>query len=509
MNARKLQAVGLTLGLAMFTAVGLTVFTGASNRSAEPPTPAAAPATSAPVPAAATAPLQNLSDAFAAVAERVKPAIVSVHSERVLKMRRPDLPFPFQYFFDQDEPQPRRGQPRQREYQYRRSGLGSGFILNREGHIVTNFHVVEDGSEVKVTLADKRTFDAEVIGTDPKTDLAIIKIKGKVPADLPVVPLGDSDAMRVGDWVLAFGAPFGYDQTVTAGIVSAKGRGNVGAVDYEDFIQTDAAINPGNSGGPLVNIRGEVIGINTVIATGGAQQYAGVGFAIPVNMAKTILPTLVKGGTVSRGMLGVVIQDIDEELREQFNLPSTAGALVTQVSEGSPAEKAGLRISDTITSINGTKIQDVRQLRNTVAALAPGTKVTIGFLRNGKEQTVPVTLTELPKGEEQASQRDTDSAPGVPDLGLSVQSLNADLAKQFGHKQQEGLIISEVNEDGPAAAGSLRVGDLITEINREKVTTIKEFRDVLAKAKGRDSVLLLIQRAGASRFVILRLKTDK
>jgi len=502
MNSSKWQSRCAVAGLACLITAGAMIWGGAPSGQAAPAPPRA------PAADPATQPLQTLSDAFAAVAQRVQPSVVSVHSAKVLKLRRPDsFGFPFRFFFDdEDQPQPRRA-PRQREYQYRRSGVGSGFVLDKQGHLLTNYHVVQEVDEIKVTLTDKRVFDAEIVGTDPKTDLAVIRIKGKVPADLPVVALGDSDTMRVGDWVLAFGAPFGYDQTMTAGIISAKSRGNVGAVDYEDFIQTDAAINPGNSGGPLVNIRGEVIGINTIIATGGAQQFAGVGFAIPINMAKTIVPTLVKGGTVSRGMLGVGIQNIDEDLRSQFKLPDTRGALVSQVNKGSPADKAGIQASDVIVRFNGQPIEDSRHLRNLVAATAPGTKAKVAVLREGRERTFSVELGQLPASED-GENGGTGAAPPT-DIGLSVQPLTPELARQFNYADEQGVVVSDVEDGSAAATAGLRVGDLITEVNRTKVDSVREFNDALANLKGRDSVMLLTKRGGTSRFVIVRLKPSR
>ena len=500
MQPRQLQALGLTLGLALFVAVGLTLFTGASPVERAKP-----PATPPPVPDAITMPLRTLSDAFVAVAEHVRPAVVSIHSSKITKLGSSDFPFgedsPFRFFFDQ--PGQRQRNPRQpRERQFRQNGLGSGVILDREGHILTNYHVVEDVDEIKVTLNDKRVLDAEVVGTDPKTDLAVIQIKGKVPADLPTVELGDSDAMRVGDWVLAIGAPFGYEQTVTAGIVSAKGRSMNGSDNYEDFIQTDAAINPGNSGGPLVNLRGEVIGINSAIATGGARQYAGVGFAIPMNMIKGIIPTIAKGGTVSRGLLGVVIQDLDGDLAKQFRLPDTKGALVAQVNKESPAEAAGIQASDVIVRFNSQPVNDVKHLRNLVAATAPGSKVDVVVVRDGKEKTFRVQLGTLTAAGPEAP----GEPAGVPDLGLKVQPLTPDLAKQFGFEKAEGVVVSDVDEDSPAGTAGLQPGDLITEVNRAPVTSVKDFRDALAKAKGQESVLFLTKRQSGSRFVIVKLK---
>jgi serine protease Do len=314
--------------------------------------------------------------------------------------------------------------------------------------------------------------------------------------------------LRVGDWVMAVGAPFGYEQTVTAGIISAKGRRGVEreAGKYEDFLQTDAAINPGNSGGPLVNMRGEVVGINTAIATS-VGQWAGVGFAIPINMAKPIVGDLIKTGRVNRGMLGVIIQNIDEDLAKQLNLPATEGVLVAQVNKDTAAEKAGIKVGDVILRYNGKKAEDVRQLRNLVAATSPGSKVEIVLRRNGQEQTVTAQIGELPaepgeagRGEERGGRETT------ADLGLSVTPLTPDVAKQYGYEKEEGVVVSAVEEGSPAAEAGLQVGDLITEVARQKIAGLNDYRDALGKAKGKDSVLMLIKHEGTNRFVIVKMK---
>jgi serine protease Do len=452
----------------------------------------------------ATAPARELSRAFEAVAAHVKPAVVSVYSEKTVRFRSWDWPFPFgdeffQRFFGEEFPSPR-GAPRPREYRVPQRGQGSGILVDKQGHILTNWHVVRDVDKIKVQLADKRVFDAEIVGKDEKSDVAIIKIKGRVPKDLPVATLGDSDTLKVGDWVLAIGAPFGLAQTVTAGIISAVGRANVGVADYEDFIQTDAAINPGNSGGPLVNMRGEVIGINTAIATS-IGQFAGVGFAIPVNMAKTMMPTLLKGETVTRGFLGVMIQDISEELADQFKLSEPNGALVAQVNKDSPAEKAGLKVGDVIVKYQGKPVADTRELRNAVAATAPGTKAELTVIRDGKERKFTVTIGKLTPEKAGAAGGETDR---LEKLGLSVQPLTPELAKQFGYENEPGVLISDVDPDSPAGEANLQRGDLIVEANRQAVTNVDELRDALAKSE--DSVLLLIKRKDASLFVVLRVK---
>ena len=486
MNPRKLQAIGITLGIALFVATGLLVFTAADRPVRT-------------VSDTSVASIRALSDTFAEVAEKVSPAVVSVHSERITRLRRGDqqLPFgddfPFRFFFGEQPP------GNQRENRVPQQGVGSGVIIDKEGHIVTNHHVVRDVDKIKVTLADKRTFDAELVGADPKSDLAVIRIKDKV-RDLPVATLGDSDVLRIGDWVLAVGAPFGYATTVTAGIISAKGRANVGVADYEDFIQTDAAINPGNSGGPLVNLHGEVIGINTAIATR-SGQFAGVGFAIPANMAKGIIQELLSGRTVSRGLLGVSIQDVEQDLAQQFGLADNRGALITQITPDSAAAKAGFQIGDVVRRYNGRVVEDTRSLRNLVAATAPKSVVEVVVIRNGKELTLKPQI-----GEQTAAVLAAGRAPeeSTGDLGLTVQPLTESKANDLGLVGETGVLIIEIKDNSPAAAAALQPGDLITEINREKITNLDEFRGALAKAKDKDALLMLVKRGGGSRFVIVR-----
>ena len=424
-------------------------------------------------------------------------------------MRRFDLRLPFgddfpfrDLFNDGSSGNPFRTP--QREYKYHQGGLGSGMLLDREGHILTNNHVVNDVDQIKVTLADKRSFEAEVTGSDPRTDLAVIKIKGRVAGDLPVVELGDSSAARVGEWVLAIGAPFGYEQTVTAGIISAKGRANVANSEMlQDFLQTDTAINPGNSGGPLVNLDGKVIGLNTIIATSIGQN-AGVGFAVPIDMAKQILPTLISGGKISRGMLGVVIQELSDELAKQFKAPNTKGVLVAQVTADSAAAKAGIKVSDVIIRYDGKPVEGVSQLRNLVAATAPAAKVEIVLLRDGKELRVKAQVGELAAEPTLAGGKPDKAAEGM-DLGLTVEPVTAANAGEYGFERGEGLVVTDVDEGSAAALAGIQAGDLITEINRLKVATPAEYRQALANVK--DSVLVLLKtRDGGSRFVIVRVK---
>ncbi|MGE5320027.1 MAG: DegQ family serine endoprotease [Hyphomicrobiaceae bacterium] len=494
--------------LALFFTIGLAVMFAAQEApTANEVIPAPAPV-STPVAESVVAPAEQLGRAFAAVAAHIKPAVVSVYSEKVVKMQLPAFPFPFgadlfRQFFGQQAPPGSQF----REYQVPQSGMGSGMILDKQGHILTNYHVVSDVDEIKVQLADNRSFEAKIVGADPRTDVAVIQITGKVPDDLPVVQLGDSDALQAGNLVMAVGAPFGLVQTVTSGIVSAKGRSDVGITAYEDFLQTDAPINPGNSGGPLVNMHGEVIGMNTAIATGGSGRFAGVGFAIPSNMIKAMLPTLVKGGQISRGMLGVVIQDVTKDLAAQFKLPTAAGALVAQVSKGSPAEKAGLQAGDVIVGFNGKAVQDTHQLRNLVAASAPGTRVNLDVIRNGTKQMISVTLGQM-AAETPAATATTPpgkAADRLAALGLSVQTLTPELAKQFKLEDQTGVLISAVQPGSLASAANLQAGDLIVEADRMPVRNIGDLHRAL-DAAANDRILLLIKRQDASLFVVFHLR---
>jgi serine protease Do len=507
MNPKRLRMMGATVGLAFCLAAGSIIFMMAGR----PALAKEGTAASGSEPGASA--LRALSDAFNRVSDQVKPCVVSIYSEKRVKFRRFEWPFsfnedsPFRWFFGQGE-SPNQGRSRQREYEYRQGGLGSGIIVDKEGHILTNYHVVKDVDEIKVILADKRTFPAEIAGTDPTTDLAVIKIKGKVPRDLPVADLGDSDVLRVGDWVLTIGAPFGYLQTVTHGIISATGRGNVGVANYEDFIQTDAPINPGNSGGPLVSLRGEVVGINTVIATSlgnmGAGQSAGVGFAIPINMAKRILPILAKGGQVRRGLLGIIIQEIDKDMAHEFGLSDTKGALVAQVNKDSAAEKAGIKVGDVIVRYDGHAVENTGQLRNLVAETTPGAKVDITVVRDGKERTFKAQVGEFAL--EKTTARKSEEGENTPDIGVTIEPLAADKAKELGYDNDKGVLVTDVDAGSPAAMADIQAGDLITEVNHEKAASVDEFRNALAKAKGQDTVLLLVKRKDASRFVVVRLK---
>lgn len=498
-NRKTLKALGIAGGLALFICIGLVLSIAANRSSSED-------GKAGPVPDSVVAPALQLEKAFAAVAAHVKPAVVSVYSEKMVKMESPGGMFPFgddffRQFFGQQFPGP---SARPREYKVPQRGMGSGMILDKQGHILTNYHVVSDVDKLKVRLADKREFEAEVVGSDPRTDVAIIRIKGKVPDDLPTVDLGDSDALQAGDLVIAVGAPFGLTQTVTQGIISATGREDVGIADYEDFLQTDAPINPGNSGGPLVNMRGEVIGMNSAIATNIGQS-AGVGFAIPVSMIKTMLPTLIKGGKITRGMLGVVIQDINEDLAKQFHLSETKGALVSQVNKNTPAAEAGIKVGDVIVRYNRKEVEDTRQLRNLVAGTAPGSSATIEVIRNGKHETFTATIGKLPAEAAEAGPPSTEGGDQATALGLSVQTLTRQLAQQYGLENEEGVIITGVQGGSIASMAGLQAGDLIVEADRQPVKNVAELNNALAKAKSNGRVLLLVKRKGGSIFVVLQM----
>jgi Do/DeqQ family serine protease len=369
--------------------------------------------------------------------------------------------------------------------------------VDEKGYILTNNHVIKGADEIKVTLSDKREFKGKVIGTDQKTDLAVIKIDSD---NLPVLRLGDSDNLKIGETVLAIGNPFGLTQTVTSGIVSATGRANVGIADYEDFIQTDAAINPGNSGGALVNIRGELIGINTAIfSTSGGYQ--GIGFAIPSNMAKVVMESLIKNGKVVRGWLGVSIQPLTSDLVKQFNLSDDNGVLVGDVVEDSPAEKAGIQRGDVIVEFNGVAVKDVRQLRNMVADSAPGKEIPVKLIREGKTKIIEIKITELPSEIVAQSQSIDNHLKGV-----SVQSLTPQLKESLNiPKRITGVVVTDIDEDS-SAGGALIKNDIIMEINRKQISSIKDYEEAVSGIRQDENILILVFRKGSTLYVTLSAK---
>ena len=435
---------------------------------------------------------------FANLVDEVKNAVVNISTTQVVE-GNPLMPFlgpgsPFGHFFGMNPKEFFGNQP---QGKMKTHALGSGFIISSDGLILTNNHVVAKATEIKIKLLNGKEYDAKLVGRDSKTDLALIKVTPDNDFPKPVV-LGDSDAMRVGDWVMAVGNPFGLGNTVTTGIISAKSR-ILGEGPYDDFLQTDAAINPGNSGGPLFNMQGQVIGINTAIIA----QGQGIGFAIPINMAKELLPQLKKGKVI-RGWLGIMIQDITPELAKSFGLKSTKGVLVSEVVQGSPAEKAGLLRGDIILRFDGKEIKNAHMLSQMAAATAPNTQAKIDLLRNGEEKTISVELGTMPEGEQNIVSPEEKS-----DWGMRVQELTPQLAHQLGLEPgTTGVVISEVNNGSPAAAAGLRPGDLITEVNREAIKNLNDYRQALQKVKKGENLLLLIKRAGGSFYTVLTPSTD-
>jgi serine protease Do len=440
--------------------------------------------------------LTKIGNAMAEIAEAVKPTIVNISTTRTIKIQEGASPFfedPFFRRFFGDQFRQFR-MPKERKA----ASLGSGVIVDSNGYILTSNHVVQGAEEIKVTLSDNREFKGKIIGTDPMTDIAVIKIDAK---DLPAIKWGDSEKLRVGETVLAIGSPYGLSQTITSGIVSAVGRANVGIADYEDFIQTDAAINPGNSGGALVNVRGELIGINTAIfSTSGGYQ--GIGFAVPTNMAKTVMDSLIKKGKVIRGWFGVTIQALTPELAKQFNLKEDKGALIGDVIEGSPAEKAGLQRGDVIIEYEGKKIDEPYQLRNMVANTAPGQEVEIKIIRENRTETKKVTIGELPAEMQKPSTGEYNNLL----KGVTVQDLIPEIYKRFNLPiKLKGVIVSNVAEDSPASM-VLMQGDVIQEINKQKITNFKDYEKVVSGIKPGEDILLFIFRSGSSLYITLSAK---
>ena len=371
----------------------------------------------------------------------------------------------------------------------KQQGVGSGFIMSKEGYILTNNHVVEDADQIKVKLAGGKEFDGKIVGRDPKTDLALVKIAGD--SDLQPLKLGNSDDLKVGNWVVAVGSPFGLEQTVTAGIVSAKGR-VIGSGPYDNFIQTDASINPGNSGGPLINLQGEVVGINTAIIASGQ----GIGFAIPINMAKEIAPQLQKRGHVTRGLLGVTIQDVTPELAKSLGLKESKGALVSQVVPGGPADKAGIEQGDVIVNFDGQPVGDSKDLPRIVASTPVGKTVTVKLLRDGKEVERQAKVGEM----EEENTSEAAKSPIHPSLGVTVQNLTPQIARELGLKKSAGVVVTGVEPGSPAAEAMIQVGDVIQAVNRKPVKNVDDFVKIVEKAKGGGSLLLLVQRGANSLF---------
>lgn len=433
---------------------------------------------------------------LAGLVNEAKPSIVNISTTAVLRGPGGQGPMmgpnnPFRDFFGDDFFDKFFGNGGRREYRQR--SLGSGFVIDKEGYILTNNHVVEKATTIKVKLSDEKEYDARIVGRDPKTDIALIKID--VKQSLPVAVMGDSESLQVGDWVVAIGNPFGLEHTVTAGIVSAKGR-IIGAGPYDQFIQTDASINPGNSGGPLLNLKGEVVGINTAIVSGGQ----GIGFAIPVNVAKDMLAQLKSKGKVARGWLGVVIQKMTPEIAKSFGMKESEGALVADVMDQSPADKAGIKRGDVIISYNGKTIKDNESLPRLVAATEIGAKAKIVLIRDRKEMEVTVVIGELQEEGLRASRK----TEVEKDLGLVVQDITAEIAKHLNLKDRKGVIVTDVLPGSPAQEADIRSGDVIREIGRGPVRSVADFKEAVKRSNVKEGVVMLIQRENATFYAVIR-----
>ncbi|MCB2193803.1 MAG: DegQ family serine endoprotease [Deltaproteobacteria bacterium] len=467
---------------------------------------------------AAPAGAKYVPDSFADLASKVSPAVVNIRIVKTIKQSPMTgiMPFPGQQQAPDQEGQQgqipdlheffRRffggqggpgGNAHPREFKQR--ALGSGVIVDAKGYVITNNHVVAEADQILVRLKGGDEFPAKIIGRDPKTDLALIKVDAK--HELPFLPLGDSDKLRVGDWVLAVGNPFGLEHTVTAGIISAKGR-IIGAGPYDNFLQTDASINPGNSGGPLINLQGEVVGINTAIA----PQGQGIGFAIPVNTTKKIMSQLRAKGRVIRGWLGVTIQPVTKELAEKFGLDEPIGALVADVVPGSPADKAGVKRGDVIVGYEGKTVKDMHALPRLVAETKVGSEVSLEVMRDGKKRPLQVTIGEL---KAKGPTTPKLAQPSEVKLGMGLQELNPELAKQMGIPGKQGLVITSVEQGGPAAEAGLRRGDVILEAAQKPMTKVSQFKDMASSLKPGEGLLLLIQRRDSTLFVVIKAPEKK
>lgn len=459
-----------------------------------------------PIDPALIEPVEKLSQSFVAIAAHVKPAVVSVFSEKKIKLQQWGSPFPFgddffRHFFGDRFRDSEPDQPQ--EYTIPQLGMGSGMILDQQGHILTNYHVVRNVDEISVQFADKKKLKAKIIGVDAKSDIAVIQAIDYKPENYMTIALGDSDAVRVGEIALAVGAPFGLTQTVTHGIVSAVGRANVGIIDYEDFIQTDAPINPGNSGGPLVNIRGEVIGMNSAIATSVGQS-GGVGFAIPSNMIKAMLPRMIKGEPITRGELGVSIQTLTDDLAEHFGLKDTRGVLISQVVQGSAAEKAGIKAEDIVVRYNDKATEDAGQLRNLVAETLPGATVKIEVIRNGKRKELSVVIGEQKSDSQNLTRPSQKDDITLDKLGLSLITLDNEAARRYQTKEKSGVIITDVEYSSPAAQAGLRIGDVIVQVNRKAIKSVEDVIKTLKAVKA-NTVLMLVKRGVSSLYISIRI----
>ena len=446
--------------------------------------------------ASQNAPVRMVPQDFSALADTVSPAVVHIRVEKTVKGGGPAFhqfeknPFgdneQFKKFFGR-----KFGQQRRREF--KQPGQGSGFIIDKTGYIVTNNHVVAGADTIKVILKDDSEYDAQIVGRDPVTDIALIKVEAK--GNLPTVPMGSSDNLKVGEWVAAIGSPFGLEHTVTAGIVSAKGR-VIGSGPYDDFIQTDASINPGNSGGPLINMRGEIVGINTMIIAGGN----GIGFAIPIDQAKDIIAQLKTGGEVTRGWLGVTIQDLKGNLAEYYGVQDKSGVLVASVVPGDPADRAGIQPNDIITEVGGKKVTTSRDLTNLAAKLGVGDTARVTVLRDGRPKVLKVKIGKRPLTMAAASENQQKEKEG--EYGFEVTELTPEVAQRYNLKETAGVIVVNVDPNSKAQEAGIQQGDLIIEVNRKDVASVKDFKNLIDQHKEKDGINLLVKRMNGGLMVI-------
>jgi serine protease Do len=474
MERKRFRKIVIALTLYVVVAVGLGYGISTTVKASNPESSMVSKASDIPM----------VPSNFSELAERVRPAVVNIQTTNTIKgvvhgfRDHSGSPFEdfFGHFFGND---PFEG--------FQQRGLGTGFVINPDGYILTNNHVIEHAEQIKVKLADEKEFDARVVGRDPKTDLAVIKIDGA--PDLNSLTLGNSDELKVGNWVVAVGNPFGLEQTVTAGIVSGKGR-VIGSGPYDNFIQTDASINPGNSGGPLINMKGEVVGINTAISPSGQ----GIGFAIPINMAKEIVPQLLQKGHVTRGWLGVSVQEVTPQLAKSFGLKEKKGVIVTEIVEGGPAEKAGIGRGDVLLEFDGKELAGSRDLSRIVASTPVGKTVAVKFFRDGKSNTREVKVGEMEGGSEIAK------APTHRPLGVTVQNITPETNRSLGLKREAGVVVIHVEPGSPAAEAGIHRGDVILEVERKAVKDVDDFSQKITKAGDQESILMLIQRGQNSLY---------
>jgi serine protease Do len=486
---------GLIAGLTVALIIGAVVGSAVTERTGRSPFRAggAVPiwiSSSGPVPAGAV----SFEAGFYPIVQKVVPAVVNIASSKIVRTPEDQLspffsdPF-FRQFFGNI--------PRMPQRQLERS-LGSGVIVSSGGYVLTNNHVVSGANEIEVSLADKRNFKATIVGTDSMTDVAVIKLNAE---NLPVLVLGNSDNIEVGNFVLAVGNPFGLNGTVTMGIISAKGRGNLGIENYENFIQTDAAVNPGNSGGALVDVHGELIGINTAIVAGSGGGNQGIGFAVPINMARQVMDQILKNGKVVRGYLGAWIQNVTPQIARSFHLPKAEGVLLSDIAPAGPAARAGLAKGDIVLQMDGQPVNDPTQFQLKVSMTPPGSNVTLKIFRNGSESTVTVKLGELPAKGEQAQGQGAGSTSSLQ--GLSVDNLTPDIARQLRlPANTRGVVVTDVEPGSAAAEADIRRGDVIEEVNRKAVNNVSDFNRIVSSL-GNQEVLLLINRAGSTFYIVL------